>query len=155
MTGTHVLVALVLFFGVVIAVNITLAVLANTSWTGLVVENGYVASQEFNRDLAEARREAAMGWSEEFGYHEGLITLTLRDKDERPLTGATVVVKLERPSTDREDQTITLAETRTGFYSARIALRSGLWDADVTARAATDRLLRRVYRLTVSDGSPS
>ena len=42
------------FFGVIIAVNVVMATLASTSWTGLVVENSYVASQEFNRK-ADAR----------------------------------------------------------------------------------------------------
>ncbi|RWK14298.1 FixH family protein, partial [Mesorhizobium sp.] len=47
-TGRHMLAIILAFFGVVIAVNLTMATLANTSWTGLVVENTYVASQQFN-----------------------------------------------------------------------------------------------------------
>jgi len=42
--GGHVLVILVAFFGVIIAVNLTLAALAVRSWTGLVVENGQPTS---------------------------------------------------------------------------------------------------------------
>lgn len=48
-TGRHMLATILTFFGVVIAVNLTMATLASTSWTGLVVENTYVASQQFNR----------------------------------------------------------------------------------------------------------
>ena len=37
-TGAHMLAVMVAFFGTVIAVNLVLAVLARSSWTGLVVE---------------------------------------------------------------------------------------------------------------------
>ena len=57
-TGGHMLAVMVVFFGVVISVNVFLAVVANTSWTGFVVENSYVASQEFNHKAAEGRRIA-------------------------------------------------------------------------------------------------
>ncbi|MEO1102369.1 MAG: FixH family protein, partial [Pseudomonadota bacterium] len=43
-TGWHMLAILVTFFGVVVTVNITMAVLAHTSWTGLLAKNGYRAS---------------------------------------------------------------------------------------------------------------
>ena len=46
----------VAFFGVIIAVNCVMACFANSTWSGLVVANGYVASQSFDKDLAKARR---------------------------------------------------------------------------------------------------
>ncbi len=60
-TGWHMLAITLLFFGTIIAVNVTLAVYANRSWTGLVVENSYVASQHFNELLAEQRQQAELG----------------------------------------------------------------------------------------------
>jgi len=149
-TGRHILVALILFFGIVIAVNTALAVLANTSWTGLVVENGYVESQRFNQELAEARKEAALGWMEEFGYRDGRIELRLKDRQGRALARLAVSVRLERPSTDREDQSLTLAETAPGIYTQAIALKPGQWDADVTASASSGEVVRRIYRVHVS-----
>ena len=76
--GKHVLAGMVAFFGVIIAVNLTLAVLANTSWTGLAVENGYVASQHFNAELADARRQGELGWKPDFGYRDHRLELVLR-----------------------------------------------------------------------------
>ncbi|MFC3175391.1 FixH family protein [Novosphingobium bradum] len=61
-TGRHMALIMVAFFGVVIAVNVTMARLATSTFTGVVVENSYVASQHFNRWLDEARREDALGW---------------------------------------------------------------------------------------------
>ncbi len=54
-TGRHMLFAMLAFFGVIIAVNLTMAVFATKSWTGLVVKNSYVASQAFNRELEQAK----------------------------------------------------------------------------------------------------
>ena len=44
-TGYHMLGVLVLYFGTIITVNLVMARFAITTWTGLVVENTYVASQ--------------------------------------------------------------------------------------------------------------
>ena len=62
-TGRHMAAILVAFFGVVIAVNITMAVFAGSTFGGLVVENSYVASQRFNGWLEKARQEEALGWT--------------------------------------------------------------------------------------------
>ena len=59
--GWHMFAILCAFFGVVIAVNITMATYASTTFGGIVVENSYVASQEFNRWLDEAKAERALG----------------------------------------------------------------------------------------------
>jgi nitrogen fixation protein FixH len=52
---------MVAFFAVVIAVNVYMARLASSTFTGVVVENSYVASQHFNRWLDEARAEERLG----------------------------------------------------------------------------------------------
>ena len=50
LTGWHVLAMFVAFFGVIIAVNLTLAWQAISTFPGLEVENSYVASQTFDAD---------------------------------------------------------------------------------------------------------
>lgn len=60
--GRHMALIMVAFFGVVIAVNFFMAHLASSTFSGVVVENGYVASQKFNRWLDEARAEDKLGW---------------------------------------------------------------------------------------------
>jgi nitrogen fixation protein FixH len=54
---------LVGFFGVVIAVNMTMATFATRTFGGKVVENSYVASQRFNGWLEAARRQEKLGWN--------------------------------------------------------------------------------------------
>ena len=50
-TGRHMAAIMVAFFGVVIVVNLLNARLASSTFGGEVVENSYVASQDFNRWL--------------------------------------------------------------------------------------------------------
>lgn len=62
-TGWHMTAIITGFFGVVIAVNMTMATLASRSFGGTVVDNSYVASQEFNGWLRQARAQRALGWA--------------------------------------------------------------------------------------------
>ena len=61
-TGWHAFAMLFAFFGVVVAVNLYMARDALSTFGGLVVENSYVASQDFNHWLDEAQRSKALGW---------------------------------------------------------------------------------------------
>jgi len=61
-TGWHMFAILFAGFGVVVAVNFAMAHYALSTFGGEVVENSYVASQDFNRWLDEAAREKALGW---------------------------------------------------------------------------------------------
>lgn len=61
-TGRHMATILIAFFGVVIAVNFFMAYVAVSGFGGTVVDNSYVASQNYNRWLAEGRAQAALGW---------------------------------------------------------------------------------------------
>lgn len=62
-TGRMFLAIMVAFFGVVIAVNITMARLASGTFGGTVVDNSYVASQKYNGWLAQARAQDQLGWA--------------------------------------------------------------------------------------------
>ena len=78
-TGWHMLAIMVAFFSVVIAVNLTMAFFARSSWTGFVVENTYVASQQFNEKAAEGRAQAALGWKPELAIAGGAVRYRLLD----------------------------------------------------------------------------
>ena len=62
-TGWHFTAIIVAFFGVVVAVNLTMAMFATRTFGGVVVENSYVASQKYNGWLDAARRQDQLGWT--------------------------------------------------------------------------------------------
>ena len=78
---------IVSFFGVIIAVNIVLAVFATRSWTGLVVKNSYVASQDFNKLQAKTDRQKAKGWQSELVVEKTGVVLRFRDREGESLSG--------------------------------------------------------------------
>jgi nitrogen fixation protein FixH len=52
LTGRKVAAIFVVFFGVIMAVNFTMASFASSTFGGVVVKNSYVASQKYNGWLA-------------------------------------------------------------------------------------------------------
>lgn len=62
-TGRHMLFVMFGMFGTIIAVNLVMAHYAVATFGGTVVDNSYVASQDYNRWLADARAQKALGWT--------------------------------------------------------------------------------------------
>ena len=62
-TGWHFTAIITAFFGVVVAVNLTMAVFATRTFGGVVVENSYVASQKYNGWLAAAKQQQKLAWT--------------------------------------------------------------------------------------------
>ena len=77
-TGKHVLFFTVSAFAVIIAVNLTMAYKAVSTFPGLEVDNSYVASQGFN---ARKAAQEAVGWSMTPGYEKGRMTLAFLSPD--------------------------------------------------------------------------
>jgi nitrogen fixation protein FixH len=147
-TGWHMLIVMVAFFGVIVAVNVTMAVLAGRTWTGLVVKNSYVASQHFNEGLAAARRQAARGWSSSLGYADGQLAFSLVDRDGKPVVIDGLKVWLGRPAFEQQDRRADLVYVGEGRYRAKVDLGAGPWEVAVTGGAG-EQSYRSVSRLTV------
>jgi nitrogen fixation protein FixH len=136
-TGRHMLLLAVAFFGVIIAVNVLMAVVASTSWTGLVVQNSYVASQQFEEKRIAHEAQRAAGWNPSFTYAPGVARLVVTDAFGNPVELGPVSVLINRPVGGHDDQTLTLERASDGSYTAAITLAEGVWDALVTATTAT------------------
>lgn len=147
--GWHMAAIIISFFAVIIAVNLTLAFFAATSWTGLVVANSYVASQNFNRDAAEARQQRALGWQMNLTFDRGLAQISILDRDNRPLPDLTIRAILQRPTDEAGDQTPKLEDAGAGIYLAQVPVSRGVWIADVTAESSDQKRVRFVQRIFV------
>lgn len=154
-TGRHMLAAMLGFFGIVIAVNVTMAVLARSSWTGLVVENSYVASQEFNAKMAETRAQAALGWTSSLTLSEGRARYLLRDGTDRPVALKSVALTFKHPVDDREDQRLVLQRDGDGSYRTDQAIADGVWLVEVEADAGLAKPYREMLRIHIAQGSRS
>ncbi len=150
-TGRHVLIGMVCFFGVIIAVNMTMAVFASTSWTGLEVKNSYVASQDYNAKLAAAERQRALGWSTQLTQQGGQFRLSVVNSAGAGIAGAQISAVMKRPVQEKADTPLDFKETAAGDYRAGIPLASGVWDIDVTIQAPASQPYRQIYRVHLKD----
>jgi len=132
-TGFHMWVLAISFFGVIIAVNVTMATLAYRSWTGLAVDNSYVASQEFETKRLAHEAQRAAGWKATLTYQSGTARLDIVDAAQRPIDLGAVTIEINRPVGGHDDQTVDLARSSDGSYSASVTLARGVWEATVTA----------------------
>ncbi|WP_192384644.1 FixH family protein [Mesorhizobium silamurunense] len=152
-TGKHMLLTILAFFGVVIGVNLTMATLANTSWTGLVVENTYVASQQFNQKAEEGRVQAALGWTSKLTIAGGEVRYSLSDADGKPVPLQGVKVLFRHPAYEAEDKSITLASAVGQEFAAQHTPRDGVWIVEIDADAGLAQPYRDVRRIMISQGA--
>lgn len=131
-TGWHAAAALIAFFGVVIAVNLTMALFATRTFGGVVVQNSYVASQKYNGWLEAAERQRALGWT----------IVPAIDADRRVIVrhdlGHAEVRGFARHPLGREpDVSLTFSANGKGLLSNE-ALPAGRWNVHLLVRRGAD-----------------
>ena len=125
--GYHLAIIMGLFFGLIFAVNLALAVLASKNWTGLVVKNSYVASQNFNVELDAAKVQKAKGWHSSFSYLDGQFILRLLDAQGMALKATALRATVGRPAYEQKDHVVRFTLLDNGSYQAQDRLEAGLW----------------------------
>lgn len=145
--------AFVAFFGVVLAVNATMIVIALTSWPGLETKDAYQRGLGYNRTIEAAADQAALGWRVDFafepsGERRGVLRLDLADRLGNLLQDAAVRAAFVRPIQDGYDVVVDLPHHHDGRYLAEVELPlAGQWEVRVQAVEGghTYRLRDRIY----------
>lgn len=128
-TGRHIAMILIGFFGVVIAVNFLMARYAVTTFGGTLAENGYVASQDYNKWIAQSAAQDRLGW-----------TMTAKVEDRHLLveTGGvdapSLSVIAQHPLGQVDDQAIPMVTSGPGQFRSVKPLPEGRWKIHVTMR---------------------
>ena len=130
--------------GVVMAVNGALAYFAIASSTGLVTEHPYDEGNGYNRVLAAAAAQDALGWhgvvrfaGTEVGTGE--LDALFTDRDGKPLDHLAVTAHVVRPVEPLPPVVISLAEAAAGQYTGAAALpHPGQWEVRIAARRGGD-----------------
>jgi len=130
-TGRHAALVLGGGFAINIAVNLTMATLATRSHPGLVVQNSYVASQQFNGWLEAGKAQKALGWTVDAEADGGRLILDATGALGAPLEGLKAVATVSHPLGRDAPLTVTLAEEAPGRYAAPHGLTPGQWLVEV------------------------
>jgi len=125
-TGWHMLAIMFAMFGTIIAVNVIMATYAVRTFGGTVVDNSYVASQEFNRWLDEARAQKKLGWSVAVSGDAGHRAEIVVHAPTGPLTDAEVGAVATHPLGRQAQRNVAFVATA-GRYVSREALPPGRW----------------------------
>lgn len=129
-TGTHVLIGFVTAFGIIIAVNFTLAYNAVATFPGLEVKNTYVASQQFDEKRAA---QEALGWTIAADHRDGQVILSITDAN-GPVQVQSLTATLGRATTVADDLSPDFTFDGTA-YVAPVQLRDGNWNIRMVAVA--------------------
>lgn len=131
-TGRHFAIIMVMGFGIVIAVNFTMAAFAVRGFHGVVVENSYVASQDFNTWLEEAEKSRALGWeAQPERTDDGKVVL----KTAGMPAGAVITAALRRPLGEQEFADIAFVRVSDGVWQSDRAVAPGRWLIRLSAAA--------------------
>ncbi len=138
-TGWHMLAMMVGFFGVVIAVNLTMARIAIGSFGGVVVENSYVASQEFNDWLDAAEAQQALGWDVETIWREdGRLALQVVGAP----VGLSATATARHPLGHLPTRELVFEQISSGEYVSTEELPQGRWTVRFTLVSGADEWRR-------------
>jgi nitrogen fixation protein FixH len=134
--------------GVVVAVNVTMAVLANRSAPGLAVQGSFATSNAYGSIQAEARRQVGLGWSLDVTLRDGRVEAKLAGQGGAVLPGAALKATATRPVGSYAPLDLGMAATGPGLFRGDIALPGqGQWDVlfVATSDGRTFRHTRRVH----------
>ena len=153
--GWHVLAMLAAFFALVAGANASLTYFAFRTMPGLDVPNGYVTSQQYNREIGAARAQDGRRWHGDLGVSlapgGASIALALTGGSGLPLDGLAAKAILQHPTDARLDASLTLTPKGAGRYEGLAAnIAAGprdvivqAWEPGGDAPAFTSR--QRVY----------
>lgn len=149
-TGWHMLAIMLAFFGTIIAVNFTMAYFATSSWSGLVVKNTYVASQQFNGKTAAIREMLATGIAGDLSVDAKGMRYHLTLPGNKPVIADAVTAHFKRPVGVAQDFELQLTPAGDGLYLAEKAILPGSWIVEMQATKGGKLIMHEAKRVSVS-----
>lgn len=137
LTGRHVLLMLIGFFGVMLIANVAFVTVAVRSFPGESQKKSYLQGLHYNQTLAERAVQKALGWRAEITRVENDLIEVRLFAGGNALTDLTVTGELRRPASAGSDHALAFHEISPGVYRATPALlTSGAWDIEGLAKNA-------------------
>ena len=143
-TGWHMLGLMVGGFGIIIAVNLTLAWNAIATFPGLETRNSYVVSQQFEAERAAQR---ALQWNATAAIEGGVLTVSILDAAGAPVQADVVRATLGRATHTGEDSTPVFGWNGTAL-TAPVNAKDGYWNLRIEMIAPDGTSFRRRFPIT-------
>lgn len=124
-TGRHVLIGFILFFGIIIGVNVIFITKATGTFPGLIVQHPFKKGVAYNKTLEQRRAEAKLQWrvhhnitKEDDGQEYFIVQV--QDADGTPLDGLDVNLHLWQAGNNDADLELQLQPMGSGKYKVAI-----------------------------------
>ena len=146
LTGRHVLIMVLAFFGLVIAANVVFIVLAWQSWSGLSTDDAYRRGLAYNETLRQAEAQRALGWqvrAELVPLADGgaRLSVVFTGSNDTPVERLDITGQLRRPSREGADRPVVLTGQGSGRYGTDVDLPfSGQWDLHLRATSPDGKI---------------
>ena len=141
--------ALIGGLGLVVAVNIGMAVMAHRSAPGLAVQGSFATSNAYGRIQQEARNQVTLGWTLDIAQQDGRVLVRLAGPDGVALPGARLRATATRPVGEAAPLALVRFETTPGQFRSDIALPGqGQWDVTFVA-ISNGRSFRHTRRIVI------
>jgi len=157
LTGRHVLIGILAFFGVTFAVNAVFLTQALRTFPGEETEKSYLQGLEYNDVLAARAAQAELGWSARLVRASRndditVIELAYTGADGAPLRGLSLSGSLRRPADAKLDRDLAFRPAGDGVYRAETeAVAPGLWEVQTVAKDAFGAQFEVEARLTLEE----
>lgn len=137
-TGRHVLIATLAFFGIVIGVNATLITYAVGTFSGEEEKDAYQKGLNYNQTLARRSAETASAMTAEVSVSRGSdatahVAVVIRERGAE-VRGLAVKAYLRHPTDSHLDREADMASEGAGAYAGYVDdVTSGAWDVVIVA----------------------
>lgn len=138
-TGWHMTGILVAFFGVVVSVNVFMARAAISTFGGTVVENSYVASQQYNRWIDKAEAQKSLGWTVDAAVGRNrLVTVDVAAAGAKAMHGVTVDAVIRHPLGRVPETAMLFGQADATHWTSTQPLPPGRWIVHLRVRRGGD-----------------
>ena len=143
LTGRHVLLMVLGFFGVIILVNGSFLFAAISSFSGEDVKGSYRQGLEYNRTLKARNVQNELGWDVAANFvatteDTGRIIVRFRGAGGEPVNGLDVTGKLRHPTDLAQDRSLTFIAEGGGLYGVSTEILTGKWELRAAAQKGED-----------------
>jgi nitrogen fixation protein FixH len=146
LTGRSVLMILMGFFGVMLCVNVYMAHMAVKTFPGLDQNHPYDVGIAYNREIAEAKAQNALGWSVGLTRTQDgaatRITAAVKDKAGETVNGLEAELHFYYPATRKLDQIVAADAAGEGVYSGAANLIPGRWQVEIAFKRKGEQVFR-------------
>ncbi len=152
-TGRHVLITLLAFFGLVVLVNVAMVRAAISTFGGLDTPSSYEAGLQFKAEEARAAAQNARDWTVTASLtpsgNNHVLAVDVHDVLGSAVAGIAVNARLMHPVDERRDLAIALGEIGPGRFRGTAAVPAGVWRLELIIGRDGAQLFRSENRVMV------